>query len=102
MDQRLTGLTAQQRVTIASVDRMGNKRGFLLKGHSVAYDVTAQNPLPDLPLQRGTSARVVRPPGETGSMPAQLQDRVLIGFVCFLGFVVVAYFLGLLVLAWWR
>jgi hypothetical protein len=33
-------------------------------------------------------------------MPAQLQDRVLIGLVCFLGFVVVAYLFGLLVLAW--
>jgi hypothetical protein len=35
-------------------------------------------------------------------MPAQLQDRVLTGLVSFLGLVMVADLLGLLVLTWWQ
>ena len=35
-------------------------------------------------------------------MPAQLQDRVLIGLVSFLGLMTVADVLGLLVLTWWQ
>jgi hypothetical protein len=35
-------------------------------------------------------------------LPPSFQDRVLIGLVCFLGFVVLAYLFGLLMLVWWR
>jgi hypothetical protein len=35
-------------------------------------------------------------------VPVRLQERVFVGLVCFLAFVLVAYFFGLLVLTWRR